>query len=325
MKTGFDIEQFSSLDGYATEENKGKKFHICLMNPPYANGLGNKFLDKALDIARCCITIQPQSYLFKGEFGNKSVKKKLNSGITYIETIDANKFFNGAAFQNMIGILYHKNENNYNEIIIDDMKLNTLDGLTIWFKDKKMLEFNRIVQPLYKKENCQMKWKGTPGSHYDNRIIYDEDPLCWCVQCVLLRGHVSSKQDTGKAKDFYTMIPKNEELLQKQFIGQYKNLILLKNNNNKSKLQYYFKFDTKNEASNFLNYLKTDFARTCLYLIKKDINVYWKNIPWFDFSDSHFNQEPKKIDDWLFKKYNISDDIRKHIEEILPDYYEIRQ
>lgn len=61
-----------------------------------------------------------------------------------------------------------------------------------------------------------------------------------------------------------------------------------------------------------------------MLLIKKDINVYWKNIPWFDFSDSHFNQEPKKIDDWLFKKYNISDDIRKHIEEILPDYYGIR-
>ena len=29
-------------------------------------------------------------------------------------------------------------------------------------------------------------------------------------------------------------------------------------------------------------------------------------------------------DDYLFKKYNISNDIRNHIEEILPDYYEIR-
>ena len=41
-------------------------------------------------------------------------------------------------------------------------------------------------------------------------------------------------------------------------------------------------------------------------------------------SFKHFSKTPKEIDDYLFKKYNISDDIRKHIEEILPDYYGIR-
>ena len=50
-----------------------------------------------------------------------------------------------------------------------------------------------------------------------------------------------------------------------------------------------------------------------------------KTVPWFDFSDKHFSKTPKEIDDYLFKKYNISDDIRKHIEEILPDYYGIRK
>ena len=55
------------------------------------------------------------------------------------------------------------------------------------------------------------------------------------------------------------------------------------------------------------------------------MNVLWNMIPWFDFSDDHFNKSPKEIDDWLFKKYNISDEIRKHIEKILPDYYGIRK
>ena len=36
-------------------------------------------------------------------------------------------------------------------------------------------------------------------------------------------------------------------------------------------------------------------------------------------------EEESEIDDYLFKKYNISDEIRKHIEEILPDYYGIRK
>jgi hypothetical protein len=50
-----------------------------------------------------------------------------------------------------------------------------------------------------------------------------------------------------------------------------------------------------------------------------------KNIPWFNFSDPIFSKSPLEIDDYLFKRYNISDKIRKHIEEILPDYYGIRK
>ena len=55
------------------------------------------------------------------------------------------------------------------------------------------------------------------------------------------------------------------------------------------------------------------------------MNVIWGMIPWLDFSDKHFSTLPREIDDWLFKKYNISDEIRNHIEKILPDYYGIRK
>ena len=30
--------------------NKGKKFDVVLMNPPYDNGLGNSFLEKVLQL-----------------------------------------------------------------------------------------------------------------------------------------------------------------------------------------------------------------------------------------------------------------------------------
>jgi hypothetical protein len=58
-----------------------------------------------------------------------------------------------------------------------------------------------------------------------------------------------------------------------------------------------------------------------------------KNIPWFDFSDPVFSKSPAEIDDYLFKKYIPEIDentgitrtiFRKHIEKILPDYYNIR-
>ena len=47
--------------------------------------------------------------------------------------------------------------------------------------------------------------------------------------------------------------------------------------------------------------------------------------PWFDFSNPVFSKSPSEIDDYLFDKFNISDEIRQHIEELLPDYYGIRK
>ena len=49
-------------------------------------------------------------------------------------------------------------------------------------------------------------------------------------------------------------------------------------------------------------------------------NPHLTHIPWFDFSDPVFSKSPAEIDDYLFAKYNISREIRKHIENLLPDY-----
>ena len=80
----------------------------------------------------------------------------------------------------------------------------------------------------------------------------------------------------------------------------------------------------KNE---YIKYIQTDFCRACLMLNKTTQNIIGgslKNIPWFDFSDPVFSKSPSKIDDYLFNKYNISDETRKHIENLLTDYYKIR-
>ena len=307
------------------KENGGKKFDVILMNPPFNHFLGDSFLNKVLDIANIIISIQPESYLFKGKNGNIKIKEKLSKGYTEIENIDANLFFD-ACFQSKIGIILH-DYNKKDKIIIDKKIIKTLDNIKIFFDDNLIIEFNNIISSLIKENNAFNKWKGTPGSYYPDRFIKieDEDQNAWVVQCAHLRGHVDPKLKDGKAEDFYTMIPRNEKLINDQFIGQYKDLIKLRDNKGKLKLQYYFKFNSKEEAYNFINYIKTDFARTCLYLEKKDMNVYWRSIPWFDFSDDHFSKSPREIDDWLFKKYNISDEIRKYIEEILPDYYGIRK
>ena len=52
----------------------------------------------------------------------------------------------------------------------------------------------------------------------------------------------------------------------------------------------------------------------------KETYIYKKLI-----NDIIFSKSPSEIDDYLFKTFKIYDEIRKHIEEILPDYYGIRK
>ena len=301
--------------------NSGKKFDVVLMNPPYANGMHEKFLYKALNISNELVTIQPDSYLYKGKDGNKKIKEILENDYTNIENIDPNKYFDGA-FQNRIAILVYSTQHK-KCIIVNNQEVDTLHDLSMYFQDKLLMQFENKISPL-QKTNCGEKWKGIPGSHYPDRYVENESEDTWCVKCVLIRGNVDASKPDGKANGFYTCITNNEKLIEQQFIGTYEKLSKLENNKGKKKLQYYFTFKNEKEARNFLNYIKTDFVRTCLYLKKKDMNVLWAQIPWFDFSDDVFSKTPKEIDDYLFKKYDISDDIRKHIEEILPDYYNIR-
>ena len=77
--------------------------------------------------------------------------------------------------------------------------------------------------------------------------------------------------------------------------------------------------------NNDVNYDTTNIifngSEDVLNLNYDDRVEYWNEIM---FSDNVFSKSPKEIDNYLFNKYNISNEIRKHIEEILPDYYNIR-
>ena len=155
--------------------------------------------------------------------------------------------------------------------------------------------------------------------------MYHPNPDWWCIKIPAIRGHISPN---GYKDDFFTIISNNKKEINTFIFGQYKDLIKCKKKD-RNTLQYYFYFDDKLSAQNCLNYIKTDFCRCCYYLVKINSNVFnggeFSNIPWFDFSDINFSKSPSEIDDYLFTKYNISDEIRKHIENILPDYYNIRK
>ena len=290
------------------------KFDIVLMNPPYLGKNRNdynihlKFLNKIVTISNNIISVQPIMFLFK-TYDKKSpeqAEKEILSTIeTYgvnVEEIGAKEF--DAAFGNKIGIININKINDDASIVIDNKKYNSTNEINKFSHDNLIVEFNNIVKNLYKQDNIANHWQV-----FDKRNIKfieqkekDSKSDKWFVSVATVRGHKGTD-------DMATLIPKDR-------IPEYGN-----------RPNFYINFNSKKVADNFINYAKTDFCSCCIYLFKNDLNLghVLRYVPWFDFSDKHFSKTPKEIDDYLFKKYNISNDIRKHIEEILPDYYGIRK
>lgn len=294
-------------------------FDIALMNPPYDNGLHEKFLLKCLDISNKNVTIQPTSWILSKR-KNSNIINKLKNCYTNIDILNGNVDFD-AAFAGDVSINYISSNHKF-DIILNGKHYNDFDDIKPWSTNETLSEFVKFILPI--KDSLWEHIKGTTSNYHGYEENPDDD--WYCIKIPQIRGNVASNSGTKQSKDFYTLISNDEDFINKTQLGQYH---IIKNIPNiRGKYDFaYFAFDTKNELDNFINYIKTDFVRACLALTKTHNNQLrgeFKNIPWFDFTDSHFSKSPKEIDNWLFKKYNISDEIRKHIEETLPDYYNIR-
>jgi hypothetical protein len=82
-----------------------------------------------------------------------------------------------------------------------------------------------------------------------------------------------------------------------------------------------FEFSTEIQQDNFIKYLKTDFARFCLAIVKNKADLHYGEmslIPWLDFTEEW-------DDDKLFKKFDVSQELQDYIRDFLPDYYSIRK
>lgn len=195
--------------------------------------------------------------------------------------------------------------------MFDGKEYNKCNEISSNSNDELLMKFKSIVENIVNKNGCVMNYiydrSGDP--HFSKFYKETETTNPYCLRFVPFAGSGS----TSNTKiNFYELINKNTLIY-----GYYNDLI----NNNKFKM--YIPFDNKQEIINFINYTQTIFCMGCLYLKKNSLNLYADEtslIPWFNFNDSIFSKSPDEIDDYLFTKYNISNEIRKHIEKLLPDY-----
>ena len=141
-----------------------------------------------------------------------------------------------------------------------------------------------------------------------NRLVHADKFYC---QLAAIRGHeLRNDPNNMHQADFYTMLMKDSE----QNKG-------VRNVNVRKDGFIVFEFDSEIEQNNFVNYLKTDFARFCLSIVKNTQNIHYGEmelIPWLDFTQE-WNDEK------LFEEFNVSKELQDYIREFLPDYYGIRK
>ena len=321
----YDIKDFvEAPNEKILKYNKGMKFDCIVSNAPYDRGLHEKFEAKYFELCKGeIIWVAPNSWL-NGKSKNKAICDSANKCYFNVESINGNSYFDAAIGSDLSIVFADMTKDS--RIIIDGKIYNSIYDYTSYSNDNLLVYFKNKIEYLYKNDNFENYLKAVDGAkHWQLHRELNPQDSWWCIKVPAIRGHISS--NSGYMSDFYTLISNNKKELDEFIFGQYKDLSKKTKKGNKT-LQYYFAFDNEQNAKGLLNYMMSDFCRICYYLIKVNANVFmggeFAKIPWFDFSDPVFSKSPSEIDDYLFKKYNISDKIRKHIEELLPDYYKIR-
>jgi hypothetical protein len=302
----------------------GKKFDVCLSNPPYNRGLDLKILQSLMgngttetSIAKEYVLVHPSTWLIDRK--NKtnlygSIKNAISNKLKSV------KFFNGNAVfdvQLLVPCTITHIDINHNstkakiKFFEDEFEINSIYDITKFGND-----WLGLVKPFVSSIEEFIQKNGNVWLH-NTRSIDNNKFYC---QAAAIRGHArdcnktKSLENVSKefvADDFYTMlidIPSCKGIRQP-------------NLNRPGNPTPTFGFDTEIERDNFLYYLSTDFARFCLAILKNNGNLAvgeMELIPWLDFIQS-WNDEK------LFKYFNINQETQDYIRNFLPDYYGIRK
>ena len=295
---------------HGSSMNNGRKFDICLMNPPYANhpgdGLYVKFLNKCINITNNLISINPDGPITGHGSGSlakyafKEFRENLDSYNFDIELIDG-KQFDAAIKSNICIIKFDRNKDhnihlNYygHEEDFDKQK-----DINIFFYNDYLVEFDKKIRKYVKENGCiedHMKLTAGYGDFVKSKLK-EINPDKSKLFVYFLKPNASfpyakmKKNDLDKVKEY------NDE-------DQYK------------KSMCYVEFDKseKNKAENFLNYLDSDLVKLCIKFSTlsniQNINRY-TIIPWLDFSKSYTDEELFEMIGMKYDKEEIDKILKK--------------
>lgn len=269
------------------------KFDVIVANPPYKGGKHMKFLNDSyekLNDKGHLIFLHPATNFIHLRYfcGSRNESDKMifsEKEIVSLEFLSPKIFTDIAQFVPLSITNIIKGSNN------DGIKVKLVN-------DDKFIEFKKLnrvnlfgnIPAIYSLIN---KFNGMDNVPAHN--IKTKNKLVWFVEFSGIRGNVESST-------LYTILSndvKPTKILERNF------------------KHFTYGFKTEAEAYNFITYLKTNFARRLVSLLKYSNELRGDTmmlIPWLDFTKTW-------TDDKLFKNFKLSDNQIEFINSI-PNYYE---
>ena len=299
---------------------KGRKFDVCLSNPPYNRGLDLKILQSLMgngtiagSVAKEYVFVHPSTWLLDQKdktalYGN--IKALLTNKLKSVKLFNGNPIFDISLFVPcMITHIDLTHSSNKTDVKFFDetFAVNNIGDIT-----KFSVDWLPVVKPFVLKIEKVIKTSGHIWSHNEKRI---DSNKTYC-QLSAMMGTAADLRDLkykGKMvkNDFYTLtrITSTNKGAQSNKLNKPGNPVPT------------FGFASVMERDNFLEYINTDFARFCLAVLKNNLNVSvgeMELIPWLDFSQ-------RWDDARLFNHFGIDQVTQDYIRKFLPDYYGIRK
>ena len=317
-------------------------------NESFAPPVYHKFMDSACLIADKFELITPARFLFNAGSTPKLWNEKMLNNehfkvLSY--TPKSQDVFDNTDIKGGVAISYYDNTNKFDaiETFTSFPELNTiLKKINPRTESNSLMSiiYNQIrfdLEALFKEHPEQKRGIGSDGkdSRFESNIfekisIFTENKISEDDICSI--GVIKNKR-------VYRYIPRRFVEMKHENLEKYK--VLVPASNGSGALGEIMatpligepligftrtfigigSFETKLEAENAMKYIKTKFCRTALGILKitqSNKRNVWKYVPLQDFtneSDIDWSKSIKEIDQQLYKKYNLSEDEIKFIEE----------
>jgi len=289
------------------------KFDVVVGNPPYQRTLYLKFLHQACEIGERVLYVMPTTWLLdkKGMYKPyETARAAVRDRLQHVTLFNGNEQFGIASFlplgvldiaaphERLIQVIDQCNNVSLFYSSIDEINKfsNTtvfpgLAGKYVTARDR----FGHVGLHTNTDESFFVNFSPIRG-HVRLRTNTDES---FFVNFSPIRDNVNRKGSKMVADDFYTIVTRDLKVEER------------------ATKKSWWSFKTQQEAHNFLNYLKTDFARFGLAVLKNTQNLGPTDmacIPWLDFTRSWSDKQ-------LYSMFNITPEEQAFIKQHIPPYY----
>ena len=301
------------FDKHMKDVWKVEKFDRCAENPPFNQMIDMDFLTKCHSICDQVAFIHPSTWLLdEKNKQQKFIKTKeiVKDSLEKFILFNGNKIFQIALFV-PVAITFFNKEKKSNgihckdcindiELVYDNIyQINKYSNINEYFSIKKKIDL-KTADNIDNHKIFNISTKRNSKKHKIDKYSHLNTENEFYINIAQIRGNVNKNSDKIMIQDdFYTIVTKDNKVERK-----------IDNH-------MFFKFDFNEKALNFLNYIKTDFARFCLSVNKNNSQLECGEmsfIPWLDFSQEWSDEK-------LYKHFDLTPEEIKFIEKNIPKYY----